>query len=75
MSNEDPATVVADLVKKVLSPPGSGMGGGSLSEERAQDSWRSESHRELKRLQREYGPPSLAPELHAFLEVAARILA
>jgi hypothetical protein len=70
----DPATDVGQFITKVLSPPSSGMGGGSAMEERAQDSWKSGCRHELAYLRREYGPPSRAPELHAFLDVAERIL-
>lgn len=76
MANEitDPASDVAELVRHVLSPPSSGMGGGSLSEERSQMLWRDRCVADLRSMRAAFGPRGLAPELHAILDVCAKIL-
>jgi hypothetical protein len=70
----DPAGEVGALVKLILSPPIMGFAGGSATEERALDRWKAQALAELERLRRVYGPPSLGPELHAFLDAAERVL-
>lgn len=76
MANEitDPAADVAELVRHVLSPPSSGMGGGALSEERAQMLWRDRCVADLRSMRAAFGPRGLAPELHLILDVCAKIL-
>jgi hypothetical protein len=69
----NPAKEVASLVELALSPPLMGMGGGSATEERAIDRWKAKGAAETSRLRIAYGPPSKAPELHRFLDLASEI--
>lgn len=69
----DPAKEIAALVELALSPPLMGMGGGSSTEERAIERWKAKGVIEISRLCIAYGPPSKAPELHRFLDIASEI--
>jgi hypothetical protein len=69
----DPAAELGALVTKVFNVPVMGMGGGSLTEERAQDRHNAECVAELSRL-RGYSRPAEDPEFHMVLDVLAKIL-
>ena len=72
-ASPNPAKEIADLVELALSPPLMGMGGGSTTEERAIERWKAKGTIEISRLRVAYDPPSKAPELHRFLDIASEI--